>query len=270
MKKKYLIVSRYFVLGIFSLISIFPFYWMILTALSKYEWVANPTIFPIPPYLDTFRNILLYYPVFTWFSNTFIVSIAGTLGNLLFASFAAFGFACLRWKFRDLIFYILLSTMMLPSFLMVIPQFLLVVKIGWMDTHWGIFIPGWFSMFSVFLLRQYFFTIPHSILNAARVDGASLWQIYWKLIIPNAKMVLMALFVISFLGRWNEFLWPLLVIKSNRMETLAVGIAGLGGGMHIGYNEIMAGAILSLIPIFIMFIFLSKYINKGLEMRITL
>jgi len=269
MRKKYLAILRYFVLGVFSLISIFPFYWMVITALSKYEWVVNPTIFPIPPYLDTFKEVLLYYPVFRWLSNTFIVSIIGTLGNLFFASFAAFGFACLRWKFRDLIFYILLSTMMLPGFLMVIPQFLLIVRMGWMDTYWGIFVPGWFSIFSVFLLRQYYFTIPLSILNAARVDGAGLWQIYWKLVVPNSKIVLMALFVISFLGRWNEFFWPLLVIKSNRMETFAVGIAGLGGDLTIEYNEIMAGAILGLIPIFIMFVFLSKYINKGLEMRIT-
>lgn len=267
--KKCLAISRYFVLGIFSLISILPFYWMVITALGKHEWVVSPTILPIPPNLETFREILFYFPVLRWFLNTFIVSMVGTLGNLFFASLAAFGFACLRWKFRDLIFYVLLSTMMLPNFLMVIPRFLLVVRMGWIDTYWGIFMPGWFSIFSVFLLRQYYFTIPHSMLNAARVDGAGLWQIHWRLVVPNSKMVLMALFVISFLGRWNEFLWPLLIIKSNRMETLAVGLAGLGGDFSIRYSEIMAGAVLGLIPIFIMFVFLSKYISKGLEMRIS-
>lgn len=266
---KHLVILRYFILGIFSLISILPFYWMAVTALGKYEWIASPTIFPFPPNFDSFKEIMLRYPVFRWFLNTFLVSIIGTLGNLLFASLAAFGFACLRWKFRDLIFYILLSTMMLPGFLMVIPQFCLIVKMGWMNTYWGIFIPGWFSIFSVFLLRQYYFTIPLSMLNAARVDGAGLWQIHWKLVVSNSKMILMALFVISFLGRWNEFLWPLLVIKSNTMETFGVGLAGLGGHQAIDYNEIMAGAILGLIPIFIMFVLLSKYISKGLEMRIT-
>lgn len=264
--KKFL---RYFTLILFSIASLFPFYWMIMTSLTKQEWITSPVVFPIPPRFDSFKLILTYYPFFRWILNTFIIAIVGTLGSLFFASFAAFSFACLRWKFRDLIFYILLMTMMLPSFLMVIPQFFLIVKLGWMDTYWGVFIPGWFSIFSVFLLRQYFFAIPHSILNAARVDGASLWQIYYRLIIPNSKMVLMALFVISFLGNWNGFLWPLLVMKSQKMETLAVGISGLAGTLGVEFNDIMAGSLLSLIPILIMFIFLSKYISRGLKMKIT-
>lgn len=260
---------RYSVLIAFSLASLFPFYWMIMTSLTKQEWVTSPTVFPIPPRFDSFKMLLTQYPFFRWLLNTFIIAIVGTFGNLFFASFAAFSFACLRWKFRDLLFYTLLMTMMLPAFLMVIPQFFLVVKLGWLNTYWGAFVPGWFSIFSVFLLRQYFFTIPHSILNAARVDGASLWQIYYRLVLPDAKMVLMALFVISFLGRWNGFLWPLLVMKSSSMETLAVGLSGLGGTLGVAYNDIMAGSILSLLPILVMFIFLSKYISKGLKMRIT-
>ena len=168
-------VLRYSVLIAFSLASLFPFYWIVITALSKQEWVTSPVVFPFPPRFDSFKMLLTQYPFFRWMLNTFLIAIVGTFGNLLFASFAAFSFACLRWKFRDLIFYTLLMTMMLPAFLMVIPQFFLVVKLGWMNTYWGVFVPGWFSIFSVFLLRQYFFTIPHSILNAARVDGASLW-----------------------------------------------------------------------------------------------
>lgn len=267
--KKYFTTLRYSTLILFSVASLFPFYWMIMTAFTKAEWIASPTVFPIPPHLDSFKEILLYYPFFRWVLNTFIIAILGTLGNLFFASLAAFSFACLRWRFRDLIFYMLLLTMMLPGFLMVIPQFFLMVKIGWMDTYWGVFIPGWFSIFSVFLLRQYFFSIPHEVLNAARIDGANLWQIFWRIVMPNSKKVLMALFVISFLGRWNEFFWPLIIIKSQKMETLAVGVAGLGGDFSVDYNQIMAGSVLSLIPIFVLFIFLSKYISKGLRMRIT-
>jgi len=264
--KKYL---RYSILVSFSLASLFPFYWMVITSLTKQEWVTSPTAFPIPPRFDSFKMILTFYPFFRWILNTVIIAVIGTLGNLFFASFAAFGFACLRWKFRDLIFYILLMTMMLPGFLMVIPQFFLIIGLGWMDTYWGVFVPSWFSIFSVFLLRQYYFTIPLSVLNAARVDGATLWQIYWRIIIPNSRMVLIALFVISFLGKWNEFLWPLLVMKSQTMETLTVGIAGLGGTLGVEYNDIMAGSILGLIPIFILFVFLSKYISRGLAMKIS-
>lgn len=249
--------------------SIFPYYWMVITALSEREWIQSPTAFPIPPYLDSLRNVLFNYPFLRWALNTSIVSIAGTSGALLFASFAAFSFACLRWKYRDLIFYILLSTLFLPGFVMIIPKFFLMVKIGWMNTYWGIFVPSWFSIFSVFLLRQHYFTIPHATLNAARVDGANLWQIYWKLAVPHAKMVLMALFVINFIGQWNDFFWPLLIIKSNDMQTLAVGMADLGGCFTIAYNDIMASAIFSLIPTFIIFAFLSKYITKGLKMRIN-
>jgi len=267
--KKSLLTLKYLVLIIFVLVSIFPYYWMIITSLCEHEWIGNPTIFPIPPYLGCFKNALFDYPFLRWTLNTFIISISGTLGCLFFASLAAFSFSCLQWKFRDLIFYVLLSTLFLPAFLMVIPQFLFIAEIGWMDTYWGIFIPSWFSMITVFLLRQYFFSIPNEILNAARIDGANLWQIYWKLVIPNSKIVLMTLFVFNFVGQWNSFLWPLLVTQSNKMDVLAVGMASFGGDFNITYNQIMAGSILSLAPILLMFIFLSKYVSKGLEMRIT-
>lgn len=262
-------VLKYSILGIFSLISIFPFYWMIVTALSKREWVNNPMIFPIPPSFEALKVVIRDFPFLRLFLNSLLVSLADSVGSIVIASFTAFSFACLSWKYRDIIFYVLLATMFLPGYLMIIPQFLIVVKAGLINTYWAIFLPSWFSIFCVFLLRQYFFSLGHSVLEAARIDGASLWIIYLKVALPHAKMVLLTLFIISFLGQWNAFFWPLLVIKSARIRTLAVGMAGMGGVLNVRYNEVMAASILSLLPIFILFVFLSKHIAEGLKMRIN-
>lgn len=264
-------ILKYTLLVVFAAVCLFPYYWMLITAFSKYTWISEPQIIPFPLYWGAFKEVLFNNPFLKWLLNTFIISIATTVGSLFFSVLAGFSFACLRYRFRDLIFYILLSTMILPGFLMVIPRFFLVVKMGGLNTYWGVIIPMWFSVFNVFLLRQYFFSMPHSILNAARVDGASLWQIFWRLAVPFSKPVLFALFVISFIGGWNSFLWPLLILRKTEMRTLTIGMSTFYSIYYqrAGFNYIMAGAVLSLLPIFVMFILFSRYVQKGLNMRIT-
>lgn len=255
----------------FAIICLFPYFWMLTTAFSEYTWISEPQIIPIPLYWGAFKEVLFNNPFLKWMLNTFIIAIAATVGSLFFSALAGFSFACLRYRFRDLIFYILLSTMILPGFLMVIPQFFLIVKMRWLNTYWGVFIPTWFSMFNVFLLRQYFFSIPHSLLNAARIDGASLWQIFWKLAVPFGKPVFFTLFIITFIGSWNNFLWPLLILRQTEMYTLTIGMSTFYYRYYrlVGFNCIMAGAVLSLLPIFVIFILFQTYIQKGLKMRIT-
>lgn len=252
-----------------AIVAIFPFYWMVVTSFSDRVWVSDPQFLPFPLYWGAFEKVLISHPFLRWTMNTTIISVAGTLGTLFFCSLAGFSFACLRFKYRDLIFYVLLSTMILPGFLMVIPKFFFIFKVGGINTYWGIFVPTWFSMFSIFFLRQYYFSIPHGILNAARVEGANLWQIYWRLVLPYGKNIIMALFVINFIGNWNSFLWPLVIIRKTEMKTLSLGMSEFYGLYFAEYNSIMAGAVISMIPLMIIFLLFNKHIEKGLKMRIT-
>lgn len=267
--KKILGILKIAVLISCSLIAIFPFYWMVTTAFSETVWISDPQLLPIPLYWGALRSVLTEHPFVRWMLNSTVVATAGTLGNLFLASMAAFAFSCLRFRGRDLIFYILLSTMMIPPFLMIVPQYFVMNKFGWLNTYWGAFVPSWFNMFSVFLLRQYYLSIPQDTLNAARIDGANLWQIYWKIILSSGKSILMVLFVIRFLFNWNTLLWPVIVLRSAEMQTLTIGMSQFYDIYQSEFNKIMAGSVVSLIPIFVLFIVFQKYVEKGLRVRIT-
>ena len=213
---------RYLLLILGAIICFFPFYWMIVTALSSTPWISSPKFIPIHPTIKAFKVILANHPFLKWTFNSFVITIIGTCGGIFLACLAAFSFACLSFRGRDFIFWILLSTMIMPGFLLFIPRFFLIAKIGAMNSYAGVFLPWWFQMFSVFLLRQYFFTISRNFLDAARIDGANLWQIFWSVILPMSKGVIFALFVIIFLKNWNQLMWPMIILRGESMQTLPV------------------------------------------------
>lgn len=260
-------IIRYTLLIGFALIAIFPFYWMITTAFSEHTWIPDPQLIPAF-YFGAIRSVLIDHPFARWMLNTAVIASATAVGGLLIASLAAFAFACLRFRYRDLIFYTLLTTMILPKFLLIIPRYFIMHRLGWLNTYWGVFVPGWFAMFGVFLLRQSFLSIPSDMLNAARVDGANLWQIFWLIIMPVAKPILLVLFVLRFFFHWNDFLWPVIVIRTREMQTLTVGISEFYGTYQTEFNKIMAGSLIGLIPVIIIFILFQKYVEKGLKFRL--
>lgn len=260
---------RYVLLILCAAVALFPFYWMLVTAFSGKVWISDPQFLPWPLHWGAFTKVLASHPFLRWAANTTIMSTAGTAGTLFFSTLAAFAFACLRFKGRDFIFYALLSTMMLPGFLMIIPRFFFIFKVGGINTYWGVFIPGWFNVFSVFFLRQYYLSISHDVLNAARVDGANLWQMHWRIILPHGINTVMALAVIGFIVNWNSFVWPLIVIRRTEMKTLVLGMSEFYGIYFAEYNTIMAGAVISMIPLIVIFLLFNKYIEKGLKMRMN-
>lgn len=259
---------KYVFLIVGTILAIFPFYWMILTAFSQHAWVSS--IFSISFSWESISSVLINHPFGRWSLNTLIVAGTGTCGNMLFASLAAFAFSCLIFKGRDFLFYLLLSTMVIPGFLVLIPRFFIISNLGWINTYQGVFIIWWFQVISVFLLRQYFLSMPLDSLNAARVDGANLWQIFWHIVVPIAKPVLLALFVITFLRDWNMLMWPMVIVRSTEMQTLQVGMSEFYDFYQADYGKIMAGGLISLLPILGIFIVFQKYVEKGIRMKITL
>ncbi len=259
-------IIKYILLVIGAMIALFPFIWMVLIAFSSQQWISS-AIIPTSFSLDSFISVLNNHPFARWTFNSFVVAGIGSVGNVLISSLAAYAFACLDFKGRDIIFYIMLSTMALPGFLLVIPRFLLIGGMGWISTYQGIFVLWFFQVFSVFLLRQYFMGISKEMLESARIDGANLWQTFWRIVIPLGKPAILALIVITFLRNWNSLLWPLIVTNKTSMQTLSVGMSSFVDFYQADFGKIMAGNVLSLIPIFILFIFLQKNLESGIRIQ---
>lgn len=261
---------RYSLLLLGALVCLFPFYWMLVTAVSPIPWISSPISIPIPPTIEAFRVILTNHPFLRWTLNTVIVATIGTCGGIFFACLAAFSFACLAFRARDFIFWLLFSSMVMPGFLMLVPRFFLIAKIGAMNSYAGVFLPWWFQMFSVFLLRQHFLTISRNFLDAARIDGANLWQIFCSVVMPMSKGIVFALFVIVFLRNWNQLMWPMVIVRSTNMRTLTVGMSDFYDIYQADFAKIMAGSVISLVPIIILFIFLQKHVERGISLRFSI
>jgi len=187
-----------------------------------------------------------------------------TLVTLLVNSMAAFGLSKYQYKGRDAIFLIMLSTLMVPVSVILIPAFLVIAKVGWSNNLWGLIVPGAATPTGVFLLRQYMLTIPDELLESARIDGASEWRIYWKIVLPLAAPALAVLAIFSVMWRWNDFLWPLIVVTKSELFTLQVGLNAFQGELNAQWQYILAMTVLTLLPISVVFAFLQEYITTGI------
>lgn len=258
----------YLVLSIGALIMLFPFFWMVSTSLktSGATMVLPPKLIPDDISLDNYKRVAEAFPIRKFLFNSMIVAIFSTLGQLLTASMAAYAFARLKFKGRDIIFLMYLATLMVPSQVTMIPQFILVSKFGWLDTYQGLIVPGIFTAFGTFLLRQHFLTIPKSLEEAAFIDGAGHFRVFWKIILPLSKSALATLGIFSFMQSWNNFLWPLIIINDKNMMTLPLGLSNLQGRWTTDWNLVMAGVVISVIPILIVYLFAQKYFVKGITL----
>jgi alpha-1,4-digalacturonate transport system permease protein len=199
-----------------------------------------------------------------YFRNSTIVTIVATIITLLINSMAAFGLSKYKFFGRDVIFVIIISTLMVPISVILVPAFLVISKVGWVNNLWGLIIPGAATPTGVFLLRQYMLTIPDELLDAARIDGASEWRIFWQVILPLARPALAVLAIFSVMWRWNDFLWPLVVVSQNELFTLPVGLKAFQGALNSQEHLILAMTVLTLLPITIIFAFLQQFIAGGI------
>ncbi len=200
----------------------------------------------------------------TYLKNSVVVTTVATAITLIINSMAAFALSKYQFKGRDAIFVLFISTLMIPITVILVPVFLVITTIGWKNNLWGVIIPGAATPTGIFLLRQYMLTIPDELLDAARIDGASEWHIYWRIILPLARPALAVLAIFSVMWRWNDFLWPLIVLSRNDLFTLQVGLNAFQGELQIQWHYVLAMTVVTLLPITLVFAFLQRFITTGI------
>lgn len=261
-----LVVHALLIIG--SVMMVFPFVWMVLTALkTNPEAVAiPPTFFAENPQWSNFTKIFTELNFGQFYLNTFISTIVITVGQVFFCSMAAYAFARLDFPFKNVLFILLLSVLMVPGQVFLIPQYLIVQKLGLLDSIPALFLPGLFSAFGTFLLRQFFMSIPEEIEEAAIIDGCSRVKIFFTIILPLSKSALISLSIFSLLYGWNSLLWPLIINTSTEKMTLSAGLASLSGQHSTNYPLMMAGSFLAVIPLIILFLIFQKQFIEGIAL----
>jgi alpha-1,4-digalacturonate transport system permease protein len=214
--------------------------------------------------LDNYTGAMTRFPFMRYLRNTVVVTVVATILTLLVNSMAAFALSKYQFRGRNAIFLITLSTLMVPVSVILIPAFLVIARVGWVNNLWGLIVPAAATPTGVFLLRQYMLTIPDELMDAARIDGASEWRIYWQIILPLAAPALAVLAIFSVMWRWNDFLWPLIVLNRSEYFTLQVGLNAFQGDLNVQWHYILAMTVLTLLPVSLVFAFLQRYITSGI------
>ncbi len=255
-------------LGLLALavLTVGPFLWLLVTALkggSENIFAYPPSLWPAQPTLDNFRQVWEAVPFGRYFFNSVLVAVVSVALNLIIASLAAFPLARMRFRGREPFFVLILATMMIPLPVIMIPLFILSQRLGLLNSYAGLILPTAVSAFGIFLMRQAFLAIPREIEEAAVIDGASPWQVFWQVMLPLTKPSLATLAIFVFVGSWGDFLWPLIVLKDPDLYTLPVGISYLAGTFSANWRLIAAGSVLSIIPIVAVFIGLQRFFIGG-------
>jgi multiple sugar transport system permease protein len=265
-------VLIYGLLVFFSILYLIPFVWMVLTAIKPESEVMKypPIIIPSEWQIQNFIKVLHYraFNFFLYFKNTCIVAILSVMGTLISCSLAAYGFSRIRWRGRDTLFFITLSTMMIPFPVLMIPLYSVFRTLGWIGTLRPLWVPSFFGVaFNIFLLRQFFITIPHELSEAAEIDGCSQFRIYSTIIVPLAKPALIVVALFTFMYVWNDFLGPLIYLTKQSTFTLALGLRFFQS-QHGGtdWNLLMAASTLVILPVIILFFIGQKYFIQGIAL----
>lgn len=263
----------YIILSFFGFIVLLPFFWMISSSLKSDAeiFVFPPKWIPSEIMWKNYPEALRSFPFSTALKNTLIITIGVLIGQLLTASMTAFAFARLRFRLREFLFMLVLATMMIPYQVTLIPTYLLFKALGWIDTFLPLIVPAYFGggAFFIFLLRQFFMTIPLELDDAAKIDGCSFWRIYWSIILPLAKPALATVAIFSFYGSWNDFLAPLIYLSSPEKHTLSIALQyfRLGGAVAFGpvrtWAHLMVVSLVVMLPCILLFFFAQKYFIQG-------
>lgn len=267
MREKNKQIWIYVLLILGAIIMIIPFGWMIIVAFTKpditYQMTLSNVINSLS--LDHFRSLFTEYNILRYAANSIIVSVVSTAGQILICAMSGFVFARIDFKHKEKIFILYLATMMIPVQATVIPQYILINKMGLINTYAGLFLPGLFNAFGTFLMRQYFMGVPKALEEAACLDGAGYIRIFFQIMLPLAKTGFAVLAVTSFMGAWNDFLWPLLVASDDLHTTLPLFLSQLQGRWYVDWSVLMGATLISVLPILIVYLFAQRYFIEGVQ-----
>ncbi|OXM14805.1 carbohydrate ABC transporter permease [Paenibacillus herberti] len=251
-----------------AIVLVFPFIWMLSGSFKDSLEVVRmpPNLIPETFLFSNYVEITKYFPIYRFLGNSVFVAIVTTLAQMAACAMGAFVFAKIQFRGRETLFGLYLITMMIPMQVTLTPLFIVFQKLNLINTYPGLILPGIFSAYGTFLLRQHMMTIPDPLIEAARMDGASYARVFAQIIIPLSKPALATLSIFAFMASWNNFLWPLIATSDKELMTLPIGLSKLTGRWATEWNILMAGNVISFVPIFIVFLFASRYFIKGMTM----
>ncbi|MBU1019567.1 MAG: carbohydrate ABC transporter permease [Firmicutes bacterium] len=256
-----------FILFMITLASLIPFLWMISTSLKNNQALMSIPIEWIPKKVsfESYITVLTELPFLKSTMNSLIVTLSSTILTLTSSSLAAFIFAKYDFKFKNILFVLFLTSMMIPIQVTGIPIFIILTKLGLNNSFAGVILPSVYNVFAIFLLRQYMKNISNEFIEAAYMDGANLFHVFFKIIIPMSIVPLTTLFVINFMGYWNDYFWPLIILTDPDKVTLPVLLSKLNTQYGTEYNTLMAGSLISMTPILVVYMFAQKYFIRGVQ-----
>ncbi len=257
------IITTYLLLSVIAILMLFPLLWLIGTAFkSPTEDIFSfpPQLFPTQPTLENFTTVWSTYPFGQYLTNSVLVAILSVSLNLLFCALAAYPLARLNFRGREVIFALIVATIIIPFQIVMIPLYIMAVNLGLRNSYLGVILPHITTAFGLFLLRQAFKGVPQELEEAARIDGCSELGIWWHIMIPAIRPALVTLSIFVFIGSWSDFLWPLIVLDRPEYYTLPLGVANLAGAFSLDWRLVAAGSVISITPILLLFMFLQKYI----------
>lgn len=259
-------IWMYVVLLLGGIVMVFPFIWMVLTSFKTGTDIYSFSMIPRPFVTDNYAKVLGRTDFVRWFANSLYVGAVSTLSVLLFDTLTGYTLCKLPFPGKNLIFIIILSTLMVPTEMLIIPWYLMSNSLGWMNTYWSIMFPGLITAFGIFMMRQFFEGVPNDLIEAARIDGLSEIGIYARIAVPLVKPAISALAIFTFLGNWNAFLWPVIIISNRSLYTVPVGLSLFSTDAGSQWELIMTAASMATIPVLIVFLIFQRQIIEGIHL----
>ncbi|NRB14922.1 MAG: carbohydrate ABC transporter permease [Rhizobiales bacterium] len=259
-------IIRWTLLFMGGILMIMPIVYLLSTSFKWSHEIYNLQIIPDEPTLDNYSFVLEDGRFYNWFFNSLIVAVSTTVSAVIFDSLVGYTLCKFKFKGKTFVFIAILSTLMIPTEMLIIPWYTMAVEFGWINSYWGIMFPGMMTAFGTFLMKQFFESVPDEFLEAARIDGLNEFQIWWSVAMPMVTPALSALAIFIFLGNWTAFIWPLIVTNDPQLYTLPVGLTTFSVEQSVEWELIMTGAALATIPTLIVFLVFQRYIIRGVVM----
>ena len=268
-KRPLLRTLLYLIAGLYAVITLGPFLISVATSLTRTQDVdklVEHGMIPPVPTLGNYTYLIQNGHFGLWTVNSLLVGVLTVAGEILFNSLAGYALARIRFPGRQFLFWCVLATMMVPGVVLLVPQYIMLTRLGWVNSFQGIIVPYLSTAFGIFLMRQFFITLPVELEEAARIDGLGRWGIFWRVMLPLSRSALVAQTIFAFLGSWNNFMWPFLVARSVDVFTLPVGLQSFKVQHYQFWNQVMAGSMFLSIPVIIIFLILQRWFTRGISL----